>query len=439
MSHEMLGLVLLGVLTAAIFVGFPIAFTLIILAFTFGYVAFGPMVFHLMTLQTFGFMSEEVLAAVPLFVFMGYVMERAGLMLRLFRSFQLVMGGMKGSLYLVVLATATVFAAATGIIGASVTVIGLLAAPAMIRAGYNVRMSAGVITAGGTLGILIPPSVMLVLMGPVMGVSVVRLYAAAIVPGLMLSGIYITYCIVRSYLKPDLGPPLPIEERAVSMRQVLREMAIGIVPATVLISATLGTILFGFATPTEAAAMGAFGALVLGFAYRQLSFEKLKQSTYLTIETSAMILFLGTAANMYASVFSRLGTGTWITQVLVSLPLSTGMMIFLLMALIFVLGWPLEWPAIILIFLPIILPVVETLEVDMVWFGILVAVNLQTAFLSPPVAMAAYYLKGVAPQYELKDIYIGMLQFMGLQAFGLAIVFFFPEVALWLPRLLAGD
>jgi tripartite ATP-independent transporter DctM subunit len=438
MSHEVLGLILLAVLTAAIFVGFPIAFTLIILAVVFGYAAFGPMVFHLMTLQTFGFMTEEVLAAVPLFVFMGYVMERAGLMTRLFRSFQLVMGGVKGSLYLVVLATATVFAAATGIIGASVTVIGLLAAPAMIRAGYNVRMSAGVITAGGTLGILIPPSVMLVLMGPVMGVSVVRLYAAAIVPGLMLSGIYITYCIVRSYLKPDLGPPLPIEERAVSMRVVVRELAIGIVPATVLISATLGTILFGFATPTEAAAMGAFGALVLGFSYRQLSFEKLKQSTYLTLETSAMILFLGTAANMYAAVFSRLGTGTWITQALVSLPLSTGMMIFLLMALIFVLGWPLEWPAIVLIFLPIILPVVETLQVDMVWFGILVAVNLQTAFLSPPVAMAAYYLKGVAPQYELKDIYIGMLQFMGLQAFGLAIVFFFPQVALWLPSVLVG-
>jgi tripartite ATP-independent transporter DctM subunit len=438
MSHEMLGLVLLGVLTAAIFVGFPIAFTLIILAIVFGYAAFGPMVFHLMTLQTFGFMSEEVLAAVPLFVFMGYVMERAGLMTRLFRSFQLVMGGVKGSLYLVVLLTATVFAAATGIIGASVTVIGLLAAPAMIRAGYDARMSSGVITAGGTLGILIPPSVMLVLMGPVMGVSVVRLYAAAIIPGLMLSSIYIGYTVLRSYLNPKLGPPLPLEERATSARQVLRELAIGIVPASVLIFATLGTILFGFATPTEAAAMGAFGALILGISYRQLSLEKLKQSAYLTLETSAMILFLGTAANVYASVFSRLGTGTWITQQLVSLPLSTGMMIVLLMALIFILGWPLEWPAIVLIFLPIILPVVETLQVDMVWFGILVAVNLQTAFLSPPVAMAAYYLKGVAPQYDLKDIYIGMLQFMGLQAFGLAIVFFFPEVALWLPRVLTG-
>lgn len=438
MTPEMLGLVLLGLLVAAIFVGFPIAFTLIILAVTFGYAAFGTMVFDLMTIQTFGFMQEEVLAAVPLFVYMGYVLERAGLMDRLFKSFQLIMGPVKGSMYLVVLLTATIFAAATGIIGASVTVIGLLAAPAMIRSKYDVRMSAGVITAGGTLGILIPPSVMLVLMGPVMGVSVVRLYSAAIVPGLILSGIYITYCLVRSYLNPKLGPPLPMEERATSYADVVKELLIGIIPAALLIFATLGSILLGLATPTEAAAMGAFGALVLGFAYRALSLQKLKESAYLTLETSGMILFLGVAANVYASVFSRLGTGTWITETMLSLALPTEWMILLLMALIFVLGWPLEWPAIVLIFLPIILPVVESLQVDLVWFGILVAVNLQTAFLSPPVAMAAYYLKGVAPNYELKDIYIGMFQFMLLQVIGLALVFFVPDVALWLPRVMAG-
>ncbi|MHB1160919.1 MAG: TRAP transporter large permease [Chloroflexota bacterium] len=438
MTPEMLGLVLLGVLIFAIFVGFPIAFTLIILAIIFGYIGMGPVVFDLMTLQTMGFMQEEVLAAVPLFVYMGYVLERAGLMIRLFRAFQLIMGPVKGSLYLVVLLTATIFAAATGIIGASVTVIGLLAAPVMLRAKYDVRMSAGVITAGGTLGILIPPSVMLVLMGPVMGVSVVRLYSAAIVPGLILSGIYITFCMIRSYLNPKLGPPLPVEERAVSAAEVARELLVGIVPASLLIFATLGTILFGLATPTEAAAMGAFGALVLGFAYRQLDAKKLKESAFLTLETSGMILFLGVAANVYASVFSRLGTGTWITQTMLSLPLPAGGMILLLMGLIFILGWPLEWPAIVLIFLPILLPVVESLNVDLVWFGILVAVNLQTAFLSPPVAMAAYYLKGVVPSYDLKDIYVGMFQFMLLQVIGLAIVFFFPEVALWLPRVLSG-
>ena len=438
MSQEMLGLVLLLVLVITIFVGFPIAFTLIILAVVFGYIGLGPLVFDLMTLQTFGFMSEEVLAAVPLFVFMGYVLERSGLMERLFRAFQLVMGPVRGSMYLVVLATATVFAAATGIIGASVTVIGLLAGPAMLKSKYDVKLAAGTITAGGTLGILIPPSVMLILMGPVMGVSVVKLYSAAIVPGLILSGIFMAYTLIRCYLNPKLGPPLPPEERATSIGQVIRELFVGIIPATLLILFTLGSILFGLETPTEAAAMGAFGAIMLALAYRSLTWEKLKSTLFMSIETSSMILFLGVAANVYAAVFSRLGTGMWLTETMLSWSLSGSAMILLLMVLIFILGWPLEWPAIILIFLPMLLPVVQAMDVDMVWFGILIAVNLQTAFLSPPVAVAAYYLKGVVPQFDLGDIYVGMLQFMGLQCIGLAIVFFFPEVVFWLPNLMAG-
>ncbi len=438
MTPEMLGLILLVVLVITIFVGFPIAFTLIFLAIIFGYIGIGPLVFDLMTLQAMGFMQEEVLAAVPLFVFMGYVLERAGLMERLFRAFQLIMGPVRGSMYLVVLATATVFAAATGIIGASVTVIGLLAGPHMLKSKYDVKLAAGTITAGGTLGILIPPSVMLVLMGPVMSVSVVQLYSAAIIPGLILSGLFMLYTTIRCYLNPKLGPPLPPEERATSVGQVLRELAIGIVPATVLILATLGSILFGFATPTEAAAMGAFGAFVLAIAYRSLSWAKFKETVFLTVETSSMILFLGVAANVYAAVFSRLGTGVWITETMLSWSLPGSLMILLIMFLIFILGWPLEWPAIILIFLPILLPVVESLNVDMVWFGILVAVNLQTAFLSPPVAVAAYYLKGVVPQFDLSDIYVGMMQFMVLQLIGLAIVFFFPDVVFFLPRLLAA-
>lgn len=438
MSQEMIGLSMLGVLVVTIFIGFPIAFTLIFLAIVFGYFTFGNIVFDLMTLQAMGFMSEEVLAAVPLFVFMGYVLERAGLMERLFRAFQLMMGPIRGSMFLVVLATATVFAAATGIIGASVTVIGLLAGPAMIKAKYDVKMAAGTITAGGTLGILIPPSVMLVLMGPVMGVSVVQLYSAAIIPGLILSGIFMVYTLIRCYMDPKLGPPLPLEERATSVGQVLRELVIGIIPATLLILFTLGSILFGFATPTEAAAMGAFGSLLMAFAYRSLSWAKLKETVFLSVETSSMILFLGVAANIYASVFSRLGTGAWITETMLSFQLPTNMMILLMMVLIFILGWPLEWPAIILIFLPILMPVIDSLNVNLVWFGILIAVNLQTAFLSPPVAVAAYYLKGVVPQFELSDIYIGMMQFMVLQVIGLAIVFFFPEVVLWLPRVLSG-
>jgi len=435
---EILGLILLGALLIVIFIGFPIAFTLIILAIIFGYLGFGPLVFDLMVIQTMGLMSEEVLAAVPLFVFMGYILERAGLVDRLFRAFQLLMAPVRGSLYIVVILTATIFATATGIIGAAVTLLGILSASTMLKAGYDRRLAAGAITAGGTLGILIPPSVMLVLLGPVAGISVIRLFAAAFVPGLFLSVLYLTYTLVRCYLNPRLGPPLPPELRAKSFGEILRELIFGIIPLATLIFAALGSILAGLATPTEAAAMGAFAALVLAALYRRLNFRLLRDAVVRTLETTSMILFLAVSANFYAAVFGRLGTGTWLTEQILALPVDPMVMLILIMGLIFLLGWPLEWPAIILIFLPIILPVVQALGFNLLWFCILVAVNLQTAFLSPPVAVAAYYLKGVAPEFDLKDIYAGMLEFMVLQLVGLALVFLFPDLALWLPRLLYG-
>jgi len=435
---EILGLILLGTLLIAIFIGFPIAFTLIILAIIFGYLGFGPLVFDLMVIQAMGLMSEEVLAAVPLFVFMGYILERAGLVDRLFRAFQLLMAPVRGSLYIVVILTATIFATATGIIGASVTLLGILSASTMLKTGYDRRLAAGAITGGGTLGILIPPSVMLVLLGPVAGISVIRLFAAAFVPGLVLAALYLTYTLVRCYLNPRLGPPLPPELRAKSFGEILRELIFGIIPLATLIFAALGSILAGLATPTEAAAMGAFAALVLAALYRRLNFRLLRDAVVRTLETTSMILFLAVSANFYAAVFGRLGTGTWLTEQILALPVDPIVMLILIMGLIFLLGWPLEWPAIILIFLPIILPVVQALGFNLLWFCILVAVNLQTAFLSPPVAVAAYYLKGVAPEFDLKDIYAGMMEFMVLQLVGLALVFLFPDLALWLPRLLYG-
>jgi tripartite ATP-independent transporter DctM subunit len=430
---EFLGLILLAALLVAIFLGFPIAFTLIILAIIFGYIGFGPIVFDLMVIQTFGLMQEEVLASVPLFVFMGYILERAGLVDRLFSALRLLMGPVKGSLYLVVLLTATIFATATGVVGASVTLLGILAAPTMLKAGYDRKLSAGAITAGGTLGILIPPSVMLVLLGPVAGVSVIKLFAGAVIPGLLLSGLYIAYAMIRSHLRPELGPSLPKDEQATSMGQVLRELFIGIIPVSLLIFAALGSILVGLATPTEASAMGAFASLLLSILYRRMDWTRFKGAAIQTLETSAMILFLAAAANFYGAVFSRLGSGTWLTNLLLALPLPDEALLLLIMGLIFLLGWPLEWPAIVLIFLPIILPVVSALGYDLLWFSVLVAVNLQTAFLSPPVAVAAYYLKGVAPELDLNEIYGGMLQFMALQVIGLALVFLFPPVAMWLP------
>ncbi len=436
MNPEYLGLVLLGALLTGIFVGFPIAFTLIILGFVFGYIGFGKQVFYLMYFQTLGLMKEETLAAVPLFVFMGHMLEQAGLMERLFNAFQFIFARVRGSLYLGVLLTATVFATATGIIGASVTVIGLLAAPAMMKSRYNTALSAGVITAGGCLGILIPPSVMLVVLGPVLGVSVVQLFMAAIVPGLVLSSLFISYTLIRCYINPKLGPRLPPEQRPTSYLAIVKEFFSGIVPLGAIIFASLGSIIAGMATPTEGAAMAATGSIILTALYGRLNWTNLRGAGLKSLQTSSMILFLAVASNIYGAVFARLGTATLITDTLLSLAVSPLLMIVILMAVIFILGWPLEWPAIILIFVPIFYPVVQKLGFNLVWFATLVAVNLQTAFLSPPVAMAAYYLKGVAPEWDLTQIYRGMVEFMILQCIGLALVLFFPQLALWLPNLL---
>ncbi|HEX6298099.1 MAG TPA: TRAP transporter large permease subunit [Burkholderiales bacterium] len=438
MSNEYLGLVLLGALLAGIFAGFPIAFTLIILSVVFGYIGFGDTVFYLMVFQTIGLMKEETLAAVPLFIFMGHVLEQAGLMERLFRAFQLILAPLRGSLYLGVLLTATLFATATGIIGASVTVMGLMAAPAMMKAGYDPKLSAGCITAGGCLGILIPPSVMLVVMGPIVGVSIIKLFAAAIIPGVILAGLYISYAMIRSHMNPALGPPLPRDQWAKSYGEMVREFLAGIVPMAAIMFAALGSIIFGLATPTEAAAMGATGALLLSVAYRRFSLRNLREACLKTLETSSLVLFLAVTSNIYGAVFTRLGTSGMLAEAMLALPLPPSMMLVALLVVIFLLGWPLEWPAIVFIFLPIFLPVVEALKLDLVWFCTLVAVCLQTAFLSPPVAMAAYYLKAVAPKWELSQIYRGMFDFMLLQMLGLAIVFFFPETALWLPEKLFG-
>lgn len=438
MSLEILGLVLVLSVFVAILLGFHIAFTLIILGVVFGYVGIGDVVFDLLFFQVFQTMRESVLAAVPLFLFMGYILERVGLIDRLFRAIQLLFAGLRGSLYLATLVVATLFAAATGIVGASVSLLGLMAGPAMRRSGYDTRLAAGSITAGGTLGILIPPSVMLVVMGPVMEVSVVRLFAAAIIPGMLLSVLFIAYTMVRSFFQPQVGPPLPAEERAASLLPVLKELLVGLVPPLVLIAATLGSILAGLATPTEGAAMGAFGALLIVIAYGRFSVPVLKDAVFRTAITSSMILVLVAASNFFGAVFSRFGTPTFIAESLLGIDLPPLAILILLLGVIFVLGWPLEWVPIVVIVLPIFLPLVNELGFDVIWFSTAVAVTLQTAWLSPPVALSAYFLKGVVPEWDLKDIYMGMMQFMVLQVVGVGIVIFFPQTALWLPKVLLG-
>ncbi len=437
MSPEILGLVGLACLFGLICIGFPISFTLIFLSLVIGYLGMGKVVFYLMTLQFYSVMTDTILSAVPFFLFMGYILESSGLMTRLFKAFQFMLARLDGSLYIAVTTTATIFAAATGIVGSSITLLGVMAAPIMRESKYDVRLSAGCISAGGTLGILIPPSIMLVVMGPVVGVPVTDLFVAAIFPGILLASIYIIYTLVRCKLNPALGPALPEHLRPTSKAWILKELALGVIPVTVLILAVLGSIMAGMATPTEGAAAGAFGSLVLTLVYRKLNWEALKKSMYRTLEISSMILLLVAASNFFGSVFSRLGSARMLTDMLMSWDVHPMVMLFAIMILIFILGWPLEWVPIVLIILPVLMPLVREMGYNLLWFCTLVAVTLQTAWLSPPVALSAYFLKGVVPEWDLKDIYIGMMQFMALQVVGLLLIIFFPQIVTWLPEYLA--
>jgi tripartite ATP-independent transporter DctM subunit len=435
MSLEILGLILLGLVFVVILGGFPISFTLIFLGMAFGYAGLGERVFYLMTYQYFSTMMETTLAAVALFTFMGYVLESAGLMSRLFHAVQVLCGRMHGSLYMATIFTATLFAAATGIVGASVTIIALMAGPIMKKRGYDPGLSAGTICAGGTLGILIPPSVMLVVMGPVLQVSIARLYAAALLPGLLLASIYLAYTMTRTWINPRLGPPLPPEELDVSTGFLIRELFVGLFPPTVLILATLGTIITGWATPTEGAAIGCAGAIIVTAAHRRLSFSAIKDATFRTAETTSMVMILLAASTFMGSVFSAFGSPQYIAELLLSWDIPAGFLIVSVLVVCFILGWPLEWVPIVVIIVPIFLPLLQALNVDMIWFSILLAVTLQTCWLSPPVALSAYYLKGVIPSWQLLDIYKGMLPFMALQMICVLALYFFPQISLALPNL----
>jgi tripartite ATP-independent transporter DctM subunit len=450
-TEIMLGLVMLIVMLGAIFIGIQISFTLLFLALSFGYFALGKVVFDLAYFQTIGLMKEEVFAAVPLFIFMGYVTEQAGLMERLFSALRMMLAPVRGSLYIVVIVTSAVFAMATGIVGAAVTVLGIMAAPIMIKTGYDAKLSAGAITAGGTLGVLIPPSVMLIVMGPVLGVSVADLYSAAFGPGFLLAGIYIAYLVGRSFINPKLGPPVPKADRVTDVWAILKEVAIGVLPLFLLIGATMGSILGGLATPTEAAGIGALGAMILAICYSRASYAGLKQACISAMTTSSMVLLLAVTSNIFGAVFSRMGTAAWITNAMVAMPVPPLLMLGFVVVLIFLLGWPFEWPAIILVFLPIFYPVIEALkpsvsqtlgiapDMFMIWFGSLVAVTLQTAYLSPPVAMSAYYLKQVVKEWTLGTIYKGMFQFMVLQCIAIALVMFVPSISTYLPTQLRAE
>lgn len=438
-TQQLIGVGMLLAMFVTIFAGIPISFLLLFLAVVFGIIGLGAMSLDLAYLQVLGMMKQDEFIAVPMFILMGYICEQAGVMSRMFVAFRDLLAPMRGSLYMVVLLTATLFGIAAGTVGATVALIGIIAGPMMIKSGYDAQMSAGAITAGGTLGILIPPSVMLVVMGPVLGVSIIDLYLAAFGPGFLMAAMYILYTVGRCFLNPRLGPPVPPELRTKSRTDVLYECLRGLVPITVLTVVTLGSILIGMTTATEAAALGCVGAVVMVAGYGKLTLAGLVNAGRSTLLTTSMVMLLAVASNVFGAVFSRLGTADWVVTSLVGLSLPPMAMLFLALVIVFLLGWPFEWPAIVLIFLPILTPVMQKVGIDMVWFGVLVAMVLQTAFLSPPVAMSAYYLKQVVREWSLGTIYRGMMSFMAIQCVAVALVVLIPPVAMWLPNWLKSQ
>jgi tripartite ATP-independent transporter DctM subunit len=439
MSPEVLGIVMISLMVVSIMIGFPTAFTLMSLGVTFGFLGIGFVVFDLVVQRTFFVMQNDVLVAIPLFLFMGYLIERAGVLDELFHAVQAMFGWLPGSVAVATLATGTIFATATGIVGASVTLLSLLAFPVMMRAKYEKTFAAGAITASGTLGILIPPSVLLILYGFVAGVSVPRLYAGAFLPGFALSALYFGYIITRAKVRPNDAPMMPKELREKLDRRAMFLLILrGFVPIVSLILFVMGAIFLGFATPSEGAALGALGGILLAAAHKRLTFPMIKESVFLTVRASAMVGWLLVGSSIFAAVFARLGGGQVIASLVNGLNLSPEWFFWLAQFLIFLLGWPLEWTEITIIFMPLFLPLLaqyhtkfpSSIAADPFFFGIMAALNQQTSFLSPPVAMSAFYMKGVVGKaITLNEIFKGMYPFMAIQIFAMVVLWLAPWLA----------
>ncbi len=471
MTDPQIALMMLGLFIIFVFLGFPIAFTLMAMGIGFGYYAyfdagrmwrsfdrlddaagvwdqwstwfdgfFNNRIFDLFVNQTFTVMSNEVLTAVPLFLFMGYIVERSNIVDRLFTTLNIASKNVPGSMGVAALITCALFATATGIVGAVVTLMGLLALPAMLKARYEPSFAAGIICAGGTLGILIPPSIMLIVYAAATNVSIVRLYAAALLPGLTLVGLYLVYIVGRSVLQPSSAPrPTAEEVPDMPMGKLVVLIVTSFVPLAFLIFAVLGSILFGLATPTEAASIGALGGIFLAFIYRAMTWQRMRESVYLTLRTTAMVCWLFVGSYTFSAVFSYLGGEQVISDFVQSLNLSPIQFLILAQIIIFLLGWPLEWSEIIIIFVPIFLPLLSVFEIDPLFFGILVALNLQTSFLTPPMAMSAYYLKGIAPpELRLTQIFKGVMPFLFCVIVSMVLMYVFPSIVFYLPDLFYG-
>ncbi|MEM6677040.1 MAG: TRAP transporter large permease subunit [Pseudomonadota bacterium] len=471
MTDPQIAIMMLAIFILTIFLGFPVAFTLMAVAVIFGYYAYfdadrqwrgldrlgedasqleyagewvagflNNRIFDLFVNQTYSVMSNDVLTAIPLFLFMGYIVERANIVSRLFDTLYVTAKRLPGAMAVAALATCALFATATGIIGAVVTLMGMLALPSMLRAQYDTSFASGVICAGGCLGILIPPSIMLIVYAATSNVSIVQLYAGALFPGFLLAGLYMVYVVGRAALQPSLAPKPPADETDdLSFGRIILMLITSFFPLAILILSVLGAILFGLATPSEAASLGALGGLLLALAYRSLSWDRLRESVYLTMKTSAMVCWMFVGSWTFASVFSYLGGEGLIEEFVLGLDLTPIQFLIMAQLIIFILGWPLEWSEIIIIFVPIFLPLLPFFDIDPLFFGILIALNLQTSFLTPPMAMAAYYLKGVAPPgVELTQIFKGVMPFLVLILIAMVLVYNFPGIYLWLPTAIYG-
>lgn len=445
MSPEVLTILMFGTLVLAITLGHPLAVTLASVATLYGLIDNGfniPALLDLFVNNAWGIFLNYTLVAIPLFIFMAQILDRSKVSEGLFDALYIVLGGLRGGLGLAVIVVSTVFAATTGIIGASVVAMGLMAGPALLRRGYDRGLAAGIICSSGTLGILIPPSIMLVVYGGLTGLketSVGNLFAGAILPGLLLSGLYMGYVAIRCGLNPKLGPPIPPDERTYSAAQKISMTMKSFVPPFALILTVMGTILAGVATPTEAAALGCVGAMVLAAFGRKLNWEVLTQASISTARTTAMIMALFVGGKLFSVVFLSMGGGDVVADVLLGMDVSSYVVLAIMMAVVFFLGMFIDWAAILLVVVPIFTPIAMDLDFNPLWFAMLVCVNLQTSFLTPPFGYALFYLKGVAPpEMTMGDIYRGIIPFVLIQVIGLAVMISFPEIITWLPSIFFG-
>lgn len=438
-SPEIMTLLMFVGLFVGLFLGHPLFSVLGGLAVIFGVLGWGPACFPMFVNRIVGIMDNFILAAIPLFILMANFLEKSGVADGLFESLRYLLGPIRGGVALAVIVVCTIFAACTGVIGASVTTMTLLAMPMMLRYGYDKSLTAGTICAGGTLGILIPPSIMLVLMGDQTGLSVGKLLIGGVVPGLILSALYMGYIAIVCFRRPELGPPLSLEERAaVPVKKRIAMASVNLVPPALLIIGVLGAIFSGVATPTEASGMGAFFALIMTIAYRRFSWKMVIGTLITTGRAVSMVMLILVGASCFTGVFLGIGGGQVITDLILKLGMGNKWLIlFIMMFIVFILGALIDWIGIIFITFPIFLPIVEKLQFDQLWFVLLVAVNLQTSFLTPPFGYALFYLKGVAPAgVTTEHIFRGIVPFILLMLVGLTICILFPSLLLWLPSLL---